>query len=307
MAYWWVNHKQTYVQETQGGYLWSPKTRQDGSRSQFYENMTKVQPDDIVFSYANAQIRDVGVAITSAMAAAKPSEFGAAGDNWSEEGWLVRVDFQRTRKALRPKDQITQIAPLLPEKYAPIQPNGNGNQTAYLTFISDDLGQLLISFLNDPELEALLSDIRRELREEQIERGIRDLPDVPETDKEQLVRSRRGQGVFRRELEKIETCCRVTRLSEKSHLRASHIKPWRNGTNRERLDGNNGLLLAPHIDHLFDRGYLTFTDDGEVLVSSGLTPKARVALGVEPAQRVGGFNAEQSAYLAYHREHIFLG
>lgn len=307
MAYWWVNHKQTYVQETHGGYLWSPKRRQDGGRSQFYENMTEVQPGDTVFSFANAQIRDIGVATTSAMAATKPSEFGAAGDNWSEEGWLVRVEFQRTRGALRPKDWIDQIRPLLPEKYAPIQPSGNGNQAAYLTSISDDLGQLLISFLTDSELDARLSDIRRELNEDQIERDIRDLPDVPETDKEQLVRSRRGQGVFRRELEKIESCCRVTRLSEQSHLRASHIKPWRDGTNRERLDGNNGLLLAPHIDHLFDRGYLTFTDDGEVVLSSKLTHKAGIALGVVPARRVGRFNSEQRAYLAYHRKHVFLG
>lgn len=83
MANWWVNHKQAYQQETQGGYIWSPKTRQDGVRSHFYDNMARVEPGDVVFSYANAQIQDVGVATSAAVTAAKPSEFGRSGDGWS--------------------------------------------------------------------------------------------------------------------------------------------------------------------------------------------------------------------------------
>jgi putative restriction endonuclease len=48
---------------------------------------------------------------------------------------------------------------------------------------------------------------------------------------------------------------------------ASHIKPWCESTNEERLNGENGLLLTPSIDHLFDRGFISFEDNGELLIS----------------------------------------
>lgn len=312
MAFWWVNHKQTYQQETRGGYIWSPKSRQDGARSHFYDNMAKVELGDIVFSYANAQIQDVGVATSTAVTAAKPSEFGSSGDSWSHEGWLVRVEFYKTRRPLRPKAHIHQIAPLLPTKYSPIQANGNGNQTAYLASISEGLARLLFRLLDDPVLEKKLQEVNTETEapfaEDELEDAVWTRDDIPETEKEQLVLSRRGQGAFRRALERVEPCCRVTQLSEREHLRASHIKPWRDSNDQERLDGNNGLLLAPHIDHLFDRGYLTFADEGQVRLSSKLSLAAARALGVEADQReISSFNSQQLAYLAYHHEHVFLG
>jgi predicted restriction endonuclease len=52
-----------------------------------------------------------------------------------------------------------------------------------------------------------------------------------------------------------------------AYLIASHIKPWRSANNQERIDGSNGLLLAPHVDLLFDRGLISFTDEGSLLVS----------------------------------------
>ena len=311
MAYWWVNHKQTYQQETGGGYIWSPKTRQDGARSHFYDNMTKVKPGDIVFSYANALIQDVGVATASAITANKPSEFGSSGDGWAPEGWLVSVEFHKARRPLRPKHYIGQIAPLLPKKYSPIQANGNGNQTAYLASISSELAGLLIKLLDDPGLEQQLQagsqGLEAPFAADELEDDVWARDDIPETDKEQLVLSRRGQGVFRRGLERIEPCCRITKIREREHLRASHIKPWRDSSDYERLDCNNGLLLAPHIDHLFDRGYLTFTNDGRVCLSSKLSSATALALGVDVNQNVGSFNPRQQAYLAYHRENVFLG
>jgi hypothetical protein len=92
-------------------------------------------------------------------------------------------------------------------------------------------------------------------------------------------------------------------------LKASHIKPWRScANNHERLDGYNGLLLAPHVDHLFDRGYISFADDGELWVSSRIDLRQLELMGVRtsPAVNVGPFSAEQRSYLAYHRENVFL-
>ncbi|MGL6368915.1 HNH endonuclease [Aeromonas hydrophila] len=85
------------------------------------------------------------------------------------------------------------------------------------------------------------------------------------TEKLQLTNARISQGNFRRDLEKIEPKCRVTGVSNKALLIASHIKTWSESDNAEHLDGNNGLLLSPHIDKLFDRGWITFTDAGDLL------------------------------------------
>jgi putative restriction endonuclease len=51
------------------------------------------------------------------------------------------------------------------------------------------------------------------------------------------------------------------------HLVASHCKPWRDSSNEERINGENGLLLTPTIDHLFDRGFIGFEDNGTLILS----------------------------------------
>jgi hypothetical protein len=124
-----------------------------------------------------------------------------------------------------------------------------------------------------------------------------------------VIEARRGQGRFRLNVEGVEQACRVTGVTDPRLLRASHIKPWRScATSAERLDGNNGLLLCPNVDHLFDRGYISFQDDGRILVSP-LVDAAQIArLGVTtaPPLNVGAFSSKQAPYLAFHRESVFL-
>ena len=80
MAYWWVNQNQTYAHEVPGGYLWSPKTKKNGHRNPFYDNMTRAQPGDVVLSYAGTLIRAIGVVQSSVATAPKPTEFGSVGE-----------------------------------------------------------------------------------------------------------------------------------------------------------------------------------------------------------------------------------
>lgn len=89
--------------------------------------------------------------------------------------------------------------------------------------------------------------------------------------------------------------------------RASHIKPWCKCDDRERLDGNNGLLLSPHIDHLFDAGFITFTDSGDLLVADLLKERVLKVWDISPTLNVGEFRPEQAKYLDYHRREVFLG
>lgn len=90
-----------------------------------------------------------------------------------------------------------------------------------------------------------------------------------------------------------------------SFLIASHIKPWRVSDNVERLEGTNGLLLSPHVDKLFDKGWISFSDDGKVLCASEEIKKLMMVWGLNPDKNIGAFNPEQRKYLAYHRQKIY--
>ena len=134
-------------------------------------------------------------------------------------------------------------------------------------------------------------------------RSLRNDETIDKTTVEQLVKSRRGQGVFKSRVEKIEPKCRVTGTQERRHLIASHIKPWRVSNNQERLDGNNGLMLSPHVDHLFDRGFISFKNNGDLLISSVVNIDMLHSWGIF-ISNVGVFNKKQCEYLEYHRENI---
>lgn len=120
----------------------------------------------------------------------------------------------------------------------------------------------------------------------------------------QLINARYGQGTFRANVERIENKCRLTNVTHKKFLIASHIKPWRKCTDQEKLDGNNGLLLSPHVDKLFDKGWISFTDNGEIICASIIVEEVMEMWNLDIDAFVGDFNEKQKNYLAYHRENI---
>jgi hypothetical protein len=124
-------------------------------------------------------------------------------------------------------------------------------------------------------------------------------------ERERLVMSRRGQGVFRHNVEQIEKSCRVTGLRDLQHLRASHIKPWKDSDDYEKVDGHNGLMLSPHVDHLFDRGWILFEDNGMLVPSSKLDVLVLQSWRIEPDRQPKPFLPRQIEYLEYHREAVF--
>lgn len=125
---------------------------------------------------------------------------------------------------------------------------------------------------------------------------------VGPVERHQLVKSRRGQGVFRDNVESREPKCRITGVSNPRYLRASHIKPWRKSSDIEKIDGNNGLMLAPHVDFLFDRGLISFEDDGTLIVSAQIEDGALESWGLPENMNVGAFSPKQAIYLKFHRE-----
>jgi hypothetical protein len=134
---------------------------------------------------------------------------------------------------------------------------------------------------------------------------IRTDKEISATTKVALVQSRVGQGRFRQAVLAREEFCRLTLTDDPDLLIASHIKPWRVSSNAERLDPGNGLALAPHVDRLFDKGWISFEDSGQLLVSDQLDSNILLQWGLNEIDNVGVFSLTQSAYLLYHREHVF--
>ncbi|WP_441288575.1 HNH endonuclease [Sorangium sp. KYC3313] len=126
------------------------------------------------------------------------------------------------------------------------------------------------------------------------------------TEAERLVVQRVGQNLFREGLLDLwEGRCAVTGLAVPALLRARHIKPWADGeTDAERLDVYNGILLAPHLDAAFDRGFITVADDGAIVVSDALDAEACTTLGLDRPLRVRGLADGHRTYLPWHRDRV---
>ncbi len=125
------------------------------------------------------------------------------------------------------------------------------------------------------------------------------------TKRQALIEARRGQGQFRDDLLEYWGACAVTGCVEPSLLRASHLKPWKDSSDEERLDPSNGLLLSPTLDCAVDRHLISFSDTGKVLYSPRLTPTDRKALTLEAglALRVTP-TLRQLKYIRIHRAHM---
>lgn len=322
MRYWWVNQNQTYAQEKGGGYLWSPKRRADGKQNPFYEFMREVSPGDLILSFVDTYIPAVGIAESYCYECPKPGEFGKAGAYWDQIGWKVDVHYRPLSRKIRPSEHMSKLQPVLPDKYSPLQTKGFGNQGVYLTelpaalmtalaeLIGQEVTQLMgARYVSEPQNDYQKAPAVGLVEwEEYLAQKLRADKHLGETEKESLVISRLGQGKFKQNVSRLEYRCRITHVDRPEHLRASHIKPWRDSTNDERLDGENGFLLTPSIDHLFDRGFISFDDDGKLLVSPVAHKPALERMGVNTGDmvNVGKFTNGQKSHLDFHRNFVFL-
>lgn len=127
---------------------------------------------------------------------------------------------------------------------------------------------------------------------------------LTDTEKSIMVKTRMGQGIFRSQLVQMWGGCAVTGYRNTQLLLASHIKPWRDSNNRERLDKFNGLLLLANLDKAFDLGFISFDDNGKVLISGYLEAPEVIGLREDMSFRI---IREHKPYLAHHRSELFKG
>jgi len=306
--YWWVNQSRVVSPGLMGDYLWTARDKR-GDPTDAAQNMLRVQTGDLIFAFADGAVRGVGIALREAMEAARPHELASASKSAaSAQGWYLPVRFFELALPLHPRAHIELLKPVLPQNQSPLRSSGARNPAVYLSPVSTAMAgvlrQLLSRQLEDVEAQIKSSAVS-ELANDWVETSIVRRTDLNPEEKQQLIRARRGLGVFRRSLEKIESACRLTGLLDRRHLRACHIKPWSVSDDQEKLDGCNGLLLSPHIAHLFARGYISFSDEGDLLASRHLNPAILTAWNLRMPMKVGLFQPRQRLYLDYHRREVF--
>ena len=305
MSYWWVNQNQTWREEIFGEYLWSPKLDAKGRHTHFYDNMTRLRRGDIVLSHFNGALRFVGVVESPATSSRKP-DFGFRGSGWSDDGWTVRMRFTELAVPVKPQDELDLYRQVAPERFGPMNDQGRvnqqylfelpsilGNQYLGAAGMSEDAVNTAVRY--DPTIERLVEDAEAVLND----------PELTSTERHVLATARVGQGIFKEQVRRFEPICRITGLSDSKYLIASHMRPWRDSNNAERLDGHNGLLLSPHVDHLFDRGLITFRNSGQPVVSAQMNSAVPEYWHLELFRQGKPFSLKQIPYLEYHRDVIF--
>ena len=299
MAYWWVSQNKTYQHERDGQFLWAPKLDKAGRPQHHWTSMTIVQPGDVIFSAVKQKIVAVSIANSAAYNAPQPTTF--EGGLWEANGWPVDLRFQELDQPVNIANILNDLKPKLPSVRSPLTVNGTGVQ-GYLFALPPLAGQFLLA-----TVDRLAGANLSLTSEEEISQGIRTL-NLPVTEKSALVQSRIGQGLFRDNLLLYwEGRCAVTSLNLQRLLCASHIKPWRDSNNVERLDLYNGLLLGPAYDAAFDKGYITFGADGVMQAFEDLSDAQLDGLGIIRGISLRKIEDKHRTYLAYHNQHIFLG
>lgn len=171
-------------------------------------------------------------------------------------------------------------------------------------FIYFGLGKC-IKYFNEIPIRIHLDYEKRNFKildEEDIKK-IENTNEITITEKESIIKSRIGQSKLKQILLKNIKQCQVCDIKIEELLIASHIKPWSKSISKERLDLNNVLLLCSYHDSLFDKGFISFDDNGEIIISDTLTEEDLITLNISRKLKIE-LKEEQKEYLEYHRKNI---
>jgi hypothetical protein len=257
-----------------------------GKQHEFDERLREAQPGDPVFAY------EPGVGVVAVGWVSNPKELTRSGPNeiFPLDGSIVlalSVDWDTS--VTRTRRQVWEVSNLGASNFKSCGPG-----TRFYPMAIEMLQEVHNRYQADP-IAAEVAAVKR----------IRTSAAYNAKSVSQLVEARIGQGRFRAAVLAREPACRLTGITQRACLVASHIKPWGRCVGAEHLDGANGLMLAPHVDHLFDTGLISFEDDGRLMLAPELDRSVLAAWRIDERQNVGQFAPDQARYLAFHRAHVF--
>lgn len=293
MQFFWVNLGTTHKEAKKEKFLWAPLN----SRSQtgkvlhreHWDNVGKVKAGDLIFCYHDNYVRGIAQAQQDAYIADRPPS--RSFKEWKQQGHRVDVSYEELKRPIR----NVEIGPAYQARFdSRTRPTIFNSKTEvnqiYMAKIPPDAAQFLLEQAN----------IIAEYEDEIVESGTSEK--ITPTTREALVKARIGQGIFRSNLlKRWGSRCALTEVHNPNLLVASHIEAWSIASNYARLDTDNGLLLAVHIDRLFDFGLISFEDNGRIIISEKLTKEEIKTFGINKTQRIYGLTSGNLKYLKKHR------
>lgn len=293
MNFYWVNVGKTIKEVLNGNFLWAPEASRTKSgqtkRLDHWDNVANVQAGDLIFCCHDQTITHVAEATRNAYQATRPATRSFS--EWADLGNRVDVDLTSLPTPIRRDDIADDFIALYDSHCHPrIFTKDATLKQIYMARLPKDAGVYLLETAHLVEgFELALVDNESH-------------GTLSTTTRETIVKARVGQGKFRTDLlQKWGNQCSLTGLSNAGLLIASHIHAWSLSNNDERIDPENGLLLAPHIDRLFDRGLISFDDGGRLLIGSSLPSVDQLALGLDRYKALRGMTPGNRRYMALHR------
>ncbi len=291
----------TYQLEKDSGIIWSPKKDKGGNEPHSWKRMKEVNEGDQFFHYVKGNIVAVSLAENDCKEASKQADIV---NHHHEEGYLVNLEYHELEIPVNVREKIEEISPLLPLKYAPFQEDASGNP-GYLYPCNEELAIKLLELIsesnfyrvNEEQLELTIDEVKR------VERNTL-IPVVTETESEAKTKMRWGKQKFRKELMPLwEDKCALCSIKLPELLKASHSKPWKDSTNKERLDRYNGLLLCRNHAGLYDEGLIAFDGQGRLHISSIIREEDYGMYGIVPLAKIR-IHPENKFYFKWHKRNI---
>lgn len=293
MAFWWVSQNQTYKKEMEGGYLWAPKRGKSNRIPHHWKTLLSVQDGDIIFSSYKQKI----VAVSTVLSKAYNFDNPFPKNEWEKNGNKIDLNYHVFDNPIDIKNISNDLFKILNVYHGPLNVNKHVNE-GYLFEVSDEAGSKLLTLIESQNKIDIETEFVKDVEKSK----------NSETTRKAIVDSRIGHSGFKKDLISYwNGKCAVTGISLTDILIASHIKPWKVSNNKERLDEYNGLLLSPNYDKLFDSGYISFNDDGKIIISTVLNESDINELKISSNDSLlKNLEDKHKKYLEYHRNIILL-
>lgn len=298
MAFFWVNLGKTYKEVATQKFLWAPANVVDKNAKKKtnagWEPVKDVKAGDVIFCNRDENIMYVAIARNDAYPAKRP--LTRTFKEWREDGFQVDVDLTVLTPAVSVTGFKLDLMAIHNHKCSPVLFTKMGSiSQQYMVRLPLGAGALILGYLGAPEVSISELVTLHMHKKGRLKQG---------RTRDTIAQARVGQGQFRDDVLLLwQYVCPVTGLGKPELLTASHIVPWSLSNEIEKIDPNNGLLLSPAIDKLFDRGYVSFSDHGRLIVKeSALTIQDLLCLGIAPDVKIDGLNDQQKEYLARHRQ-----
>ncbi len=290
MKFFLVFQGDTYEEEKLLSCLWAPKLNKAGNEEHHHRRLLDVDIGDQVVHLENRKIRAISKAKSKAYDCECPREFKRP--NWSRDGRKVDLDLTEFDNPIEVDSIFHKIKDSLPEKYSPFNIHGGGNQ-GYFYEIGAKVFNTILNTDFD-ENESISNNVEQSISSPT---GSSILSNVVVNR-----RSSSWQNFFKKKLFKLWLAeCAITKVKNKNLLIGAHIKPWSKSNDKEKIDEYNGLLLAPNPDKLFELGFISFEDNGKIIISKKLNNEDLAKLNIDK-DLVINFKEEHLKYMKYHRE-----